>query len=667
MPALDRLCRRLTGFGADRVVPEQAAALEAMAAIGGKEARVGVARLLAERVVQGPTLAVALRAAGRLGVSLPPPCLTELLHNPRPEVRAGACRCIRSASAHFELLVELLGDLHPEVATSAAIALGRTGRIEGLPMLTALLLHEPSAELIDAVVPIADEKVITILGRIAQETPSLRQTVLDALEQIGNPRAAMVAAGVGAWDAPPEGRLTEGTSMARVSYIDLRGFIDQVDRLRALRHIDGADPYLEIGGITEVAAALPDCPALLFDRIKGYPKGFRIFTNATTNVQRAALALGIDPALGPLDALKSWMEVRGALEIRKPVQVDHAYFLENSDVGDAVDLGKFPIPHWHLKDGGPYIGAGSLVIMRDPDSVWVNASIYRVQVHTRNRVTIQFDHQGSHGAIIAKKYWDQGKACPVAVVNGEDPALFIAGFEYLPEGRSEYDFAGAIKGEAVQVYSGPETGLPDPVHAEIVLEGDLLLGVTLAEGPFGEFTGYYASEARPSPVMEVRAVHYRNDPILFDSPSMKPPRFHFGLPIRAATIWSNLSASGVTDIVGAWQHVAQLMTVVALKQRYAGHAKRAALIAAAHSYMGRMVVVVDEDVDPSDLVDVMWAIATRCEPSESVDIIRDAWSSSLDPRIPPERRLLGATSHSKMIIDACKPFAWLSQFRRPRQ
>jgi len=109
------------------------------------------------------------------------------------------------------------------------------------------------------------------------------------------------------------------------------------------------------------------------------------------------------------------------------------------------------------------------------------------------------------------------------------------------------------------------------------------------------------------------------------------------------------------------------MTVVALKQRYAGHAKRAALIAAAHSYMGRMVVVVDEDVDPSDLVDVMWAIATRCEPSESVDIIRDAWSSSLDPRIPPERRLLGATSHSKMIIDACKPFAWLSQFRRPRQ
>ena len=127
----------------------------------------------------------------------------------------------------------------------------------------------------------------------------------------------------------------------------------------ALRRIDGADPYLEIGGITEVAAALPDCPALLFDRIKGYPKGLRILTIATTNVQRAALALGIDPTLGPFDALKAWMEVRGSLELRKPVQVDHAHFLENSDVGDTVDLSKFPVPHWHLKDGGPYIGSGS--------------------------------------------------------------------------------------------------------------------------------------------------------------------------------------------------------------------------------------------------------------------------------------------------------------------
>jgi UbiD family decarboxylase len=204
------------------------------------------------------------------------------------------------------------------------------------------------------------------------------------------------------------------------------------------------------------------------------------------------------------------------------------------------------------------------------------------------------------------------------------------------------------------------------LRAEIVLEGTLLpiTETSLPEGPFGEFTGYYAAEKRPAPVMQVEAMHWRHDPILLGSPPMKPPRFHFGLPFRAAGIWANLESAGVTDVVGAWQHVAQLMTVIALKQRYAGHAKRAGLIAAAQSYMGRLVVTVDDDVDPSDLADVMWAITTRCEPSEQVDIVRHAWSSALDPRISADARQRGEISHSKMIIDACKPFGWKDEFPR---
>src|ERR1700735_2433524 len=104
-----------------------------------------------------------------------------------------------------------------------------------------------------------------------------------------------------------------------MGYLDLRDFIEQVDRLGALRRIDGADPHLEIGAITELAAGMPDCPALLFDNIKGYPRGFRVFTNATTNVQRAALALNLDPALRPLEALKAWMEKRKDLRAPPPV------------------------------------------------------------------------------------------------------------------------------------------------------------------------------------------------------------------------------------------------------------------------------------------------------------------------------------------------------------
>jgi UbiD family decarboxylase len=447
-------------------------------------------------------------------------------------------------------------------------------------------------------------------------------------------------------------------------YKDLREFIERVDALGGLRRIEGADPRFEIGGITEVAAGQPDAPALLFGGIKGFPPGFRIFTNATTNAQRAALALGIDPSLRPLDALRAWMEKRKTLQPRKPAVIGSAAFLQNVMQDDAVDLAKFPAPVWHRHDGGPFIGSGSIVIMRDPDGGWINASIYRIQVHGRSKVTVQFDHAGRHGAIIAKKYWEQGKPCPIAVVGGEDPALFIAGFEYLPAGQSEYEFAGAIKGAPIEIYPGPLTGLPIPAQAEIVFEGHLrpMSETSLPEGPFGEFTGYYASEARPAPVMEVAAVYHRDDPILLGSPPMKPPRFHFGLPFRAATIWQNLDSAGVTDIVGAWQHVSQLMTVVALRQRYDGHAKRAALVAAAHSYMARIVVVVDDDVDPSNLHDVMWAVATRCEPSEQIDIIRNAWSSALDPRIAAADKQRGVTSHSKVIIEACRPFSWLDTF-----
>jgi 4-hydroxy-3-polyprenylbenzoate decarboxylase len=112
-------------------------------------------------------------------------------------------------------------------------------------------------------------------------------------------------------------------------YQDLREFITEVEKLGGLRRIDGADPHIEIGGITEVAAGLPECPALLFDRIKGYPAGFRIVSNATVNAQRAALALGLDPGLRPLDALKAWMAKRQTLTSHTPVEVKDAAFLAN--------------------------------------------------------------------------------------------------------------------------------------------------------------------------------------------------------------------------------------------------------------------------------------------------------------------------------------------------
>src|SRR5262249_29416330 len=128
-------------------------------------------------------------------------------------------------------------------------------------------------------------------------------------------------------------------------YRDLRDFIGEVERLGSLRHIAGADPRYELGGITGVAAGLPDCPALLSERIKGYPAGVRVFTNATTSPQRAALALGLDPALRPLDALKAWMAKRQTLTMQPPVVVKDVPALENSARGSDVDLTRLPAPY----------------------------------------------------------------------------------------------------------------------------------------------------------------------------------------------------------------------------------------------------------------------------------------------------------------------------------
>ncbi len=134
--------------------------------------------------------------------------------------------------------------------------------------------------------------------------------------------------------------------------------------------------------------------------------------------------------------------------------------------------------------------------------------------------------------------------------------------------------------------------------------------------------------------------------------------------MRSGLLWDELEKAGVPDIKGVWCHGAggsRLFTIVAIKQRYPGHARQAGILASqVHSgaYVGRYVVVVDEDIDPSNTYDMLWAVATRSEPERSVEIFRRAWSSSADPALPAEQKQL----NSRCIIDACKPYEWKDKF-----
>jgi 4-hydroxy-3-polyprenylbenzoate decarboxylase len=133
--------------------------------------------------------------------------------------------------------------------------------------------------------------------------------------------------------------------------------------------------------------------------------------------------------------------------------------------------------------------------------------------------------------------------------------------------------------------------------------------------------------------------------------------------MKAGMIWDEVERAGLSGVQGVWCHeagAARLFNVISIKQAYAGHAKQAGLLAAAcqsGSYLGRFVVVVDDDIDPTNTFDVLWAMSTRCDPVEDIEIIRNAWSGPLDPRIPR-----GETRNSRAVISAVRPYQRLSEF-----
>ncbi|MDO8692270.1 MAG: UbiD family decarboxylase [Dehalococcoidia bacterium] len=450
-----------------------------------------------------------------------------------------------------------------------------------------------------------------------------------------------------------------------MSFRDLRGWIQEVEKIGQLSVAKGAHWNLEIGAITELVQCQPDKPAILFDEIPDYPPGYRVLTNSFGSVDRLAVTWGLPTGL-PIKEFKEKLRQKyKSLQPIKPVLVADGPVMENVLTGDQVDLFRFPAPMWHEEDGGRYIGTGSVDITMDPEELWVNVGTYRVMVIDKNHTGF-FIATGQHGRIQRDKYLSQNRPMPVAVSCGHDPAIFMAGGAEFPYGISEYEYAGAIKGEPIEVIRGPVTGLPIPAHSELVLEGFAMPGEARSEGPFGEWTGYYGSGSRTEPIIDVKAIYHRNHPIILGSPPGKPPTEHtlFMCIFRSMLIEDELAKAGVPDVTGVWTHEpgnAHLFLVVGIKQRYPGHAKQAAMVAAfSHTgnFHGRYIVVVDDDIDVTDLNEVLWAMCTRVDPIRDIDIIRDCRSTALDPIIPVDEKGLA----SRAIINACRPIQWIDKF-----
>jgi UbiD family decarboxylase len=450
---------------------------------------------------------------------------------------------------------------------------------------------------------------------------------------------------------------------------DLREWIKNIEEMGELTRVEGVDPHIELGGLVDLFQWDMENPALLFEKIKGHPANYKLLANVLTSMRRICLSLDVPVDLSRTDFVKVWRDRLKEFEPIPPRQVEDGPVLENQQTGDAIDVTQFPAPFWHTEDGGNYLGTGNIVVMKDPDTGWINAGTYRIQVHDKKTLGIMIS-PGKHGRIIREKYWDRGESCPVAVSFGHDPLLLLMGGLEIDFGQDEFAVAGGIRHEALDVIAAPMTGLPVPASAELVIEGMIPPDEFHAEGPFGEWTGYYASGEREMPVINVTNVIWRNDPIVLACLPGMPPNdnTYFRSPLRAAMLWDELEKAGIPGVTGAWSHEAgggRFFNVISIKQMYPGHAKQvghATTTVHAGAYANRYVVVVDDDIDPTDTNEVIWALCTRTDVVEDVDILKRMWSTSLDPMAYAGEAGGGRYYNNRMIIDACRPYDRLDSF-----
>ena len=456
---------------------------------------------------------------------------------------------------------------------------------------------------------------------------------------------------------------------------DLRQWLERVDGLGELIRVkEPVDVIEEMSAISYLVAKQNPSPAILFESPHGYersPIGSRMLWNILgPSLRRIALTLEEPPDTPTVALIR---RVKDKLKQRIPpreVPQSQAPIYENSVKGPAIALDQLPIPkHWPL-DGGRYAGTADCVITRDPDSGYLNLGTYRMMLQGRNQVGLYLS-PGKDARLHITRAWQKGEPIQVAAAWGIDPLFMLVGSQTFAKNVSEYEYAGGIKGQPIPVVRGTTTDLLLPANAELVIEGIIRPNSVKREGPFGEFPGYYGRPEAGCPLVKVTALHYRSKPIITnalmaDYPSNEQSGF-FSI-IRSARIWDDFDKLGIPGIQGVYCHPAAAggfgMTAISLEQRYAGHAAQALALAAqvpGGAYYTKWIIAVDEDVDPTDTNQVIWAMSSRCNPIEDIDLLRNTWSTWLDPtQNPPEERPYG----SKALINACKEHRYLPVFSK---
>jgi len=460
-------------------------------------------------------------------------------------------------------------------------------------------------------------------------------------------------------------------------YGSLRDFIARLEAEDRLVRVSApVSPVLEM---TEIQTRLlaEGGPAVLFENVVRDDGGryeIPVLVNLFGTVERIAWGMDRRPdqlrEIGETLAFLrqpeppgGWREAMGMLPLlktvmaMKPRTTGSAPCQEVVMKGDEIDLTHLPIQTCWPGEPAPLI-TWPLVVTQGPDpkgsrSDNFNLGIYRMQVTGRDTTLMRWlRHRGGaqhHQRWKAEKM----EPLPAAVVIGSDPGTLLAAVTPVPDTLSEYQFAGLLRGQKLDLVDCKTVPLKVPAEAEIVLEGEVSLEEYENEGPYGDHTGYYNAVER-FPIFKIKAVTMRRNPIYLSTFTGRPPDEPSVLGEALNEVFVPLLQQQFPEIFDFWlppEGCSYRIAIVSIRKAYPGHAKR--MMMGVWSYLRQFsytkwVIVVDDDIDARDWKDVMWAISTRMDPARDITVIENTPIDYLDFASPESG--LG----SKIGLDATK-------------
>ena len=401
----------------------------------------------------------------------------------------------------------------------------------------------------------------------------------------------------------------------------MRSFIAALDAAGELHRVTrNVDPKFELGAVL----ALKDRgPAFLFENVG---KGMMpVVGNLLTTRDRFALAFGVKRE--ELDALC----LKSLKATIKPVIVDEAPVQAIVHDRD-IDIGKLmPVPHWFERETGAYITAG-VIVAKDPETGRRNVSIARLRLEGGNRLMAGIA-KNHHLNLLAEKARALGRKLEIAVAIGNHPAVLLGSQFYLGLGDYEFDHVGALLGEPLRLVRCKTVDLEVPAEAEIVLEGELDPEELIPEGPVSEFHGFYVDYG-PGVGVAIRCVTHREQPIY---QAVLPGFYSEHCLLGGLAIGTTLCADlqrmipSVKQVLITDGGMGRLHAIISMHQPRLGEGKRAVFLAMGQVNLLKLVIVVEDDINPENPREVEWSLAARFRGHEDLIVTPGVKADRCDP------------------------------------